>query len=189
VLDVGCLYAHYSRPPEAKNAVSYVYPLVVQSIHRGWIKGERKIVTAKSGVYGWPGDRDLHLVHFCDARGYMARHSFPTTVDQAGVRTELVLKENETAVLKKVPVAIQSESPINLIVQQYDEKAIRLVLNGSGKTKFTIRNGAFAVRAHAGYLVKADAAKRVTADQRGTLSFGITLDGERQVSIEQAEDR
>ena len=197
VLNVGCLYGHFYRPFEAKNAVSYVYPLVVRSIHRGWIKGERKIVTSESGVYGWPAtrragkpsDHDLHLVHFCDARGGMAPHSFPTTVDRAGVRTQLDLKRNETAVLKKVPVSMESRNPLNVIVQQYDEDTVKLVVNGKSEVTVRIRDGAFPVRAGETYRVQAGAQQQVRADRDGQLLFRIRLDGQRTITVTPAGAR
>ena len=189
VLDVGCLYAHYFRPPEAKNAVSYIYPLVVRSIHRGTIRGKSKIVTAKWGIYGWPGDRDLHLVHFCDARGFMAPHSFPTTGDQAGVRTELILKENETAVLKKIPVSIRSQKPVNIIVLRYDDRGIQLLLNGNGKIRIVVRHGDFPVKPGAEYLVETGEVPKVAVVTKGALSFSLPLDGPARVTIKPAPRR
>jgi len=188
-LDGGALYYYYFGDIGRSTILSEMYPITVEELHSGFIKGRERLITAHSGAYGWPGNRDLHFAYVSDARGILIPSTFLTTVDRSGVRTQITLKENEMAVLKKIPVAIRSRRPINLMAQRYDDEAIRFVLNGRGKTKFTLRDGAFAVRPDAVYLVKTDTVKRVTADKRGTLSFGIALDGELQVGVEPAEDR
>jgi len=44
-------------------------------------------------------------------RGFMAPHGFVTTVDAAGVRTEILPEADETAVVKKIPASIESAAP------------------------------------------------------------------------------
>ena len=185
-LRVGCLYAHYYGPIKDRNIVTYMYPITVEKIHGGWVEGRERIVTANSGIFGWRGDRDLHFVHFCDARGFMAPHGFVTTVDQAGVRTEVPLRENETAALKKIPMTIQSSAPINLIVPQYDAQGIRLLLNAQGEAKVTVRNGDFAVKPGATYRIKSGEDRKVTAANDGALSFPVALNGQTEIRIQPA---
>ena len=54
-----------------KTLVEHMYPIKIESIHAGTIRGRDRIVTKNSGVYGWPGDRRLHVVYRYDARGYL----------------------------------------------------------------------------------------------------------------------
>ncbi|MCM8807471.1 MAG: hypothetical protein NC926_05940 [Candidatus Omnitrophica bacterium] len=35
--------------------VTKFYPITIEEIHSGWIKGKERIITAKSGEYGWDG--------------------------------------------------------------------------------------------------------------------------------------
>ena len=184
VLNAGCLYAHYYGPFLHENAVTYVYPFTVDEIHAGYVKGKEKFVTAKSGIYGWPGDRDLHFLHFCDARGFMARHNFLTTVDGDGVRTQITLNENETAVLKKIPVTLQSSGPVNVLVRQYDGKGIKMLLNAKASVQVTVRSGEFPIIPRGAYLVKADKERTVTAERDGTLAFSFQTEGQSEVGIE-----
>ena len=183
-LKTGCLYAHYYGPIEDKNIITYMYPITVENIHSGWVEGRERTVTATSGVYGWRNDRDLHYVHFCDARGFMAPHSFITTADAAGVRTEVALKTDETAVVKKIPVAIQSATPMNTFVAQYDAQRIRLLLNGRGEAKFVVRTGDFPIKAGVQYAVADGARRTVTAGKDGTLAISANVNGPMTIQIE-----
>ena len=76
-------------------------------------------MTKVSGIYGWPGDRNLHEVHFYDGRGRKRPHDFVTTVDQDGVRTEVTLSEGESAVIERIPVRLAVET-LNVHVFDYD---------------------------------------------------------------------
>ena len=115
-LDLGALYFWYGEGDTVTEPtiVSEMYPITFESIHPGIVRGKERIVTKVEGVYGWPGSRDLHRVHFYDARGRKRPHGFVTTVDEAGVRTEIVLGEGESAVIEKLPVALDGEGAQNV---------------------------------------------------------------------------
>ena len=164
-----------------------MFPITFEEIHAGYIKGRERLITMRSGVYGWPGDRALHLAHHYDGRGVLVPHSFLTTVDPSGVRTDLALKENESAVLKKIPITIETLNPVNVLVQQYDAKGITLLLNGKGKALLQIRNGDFEIRPGAAYRVKPQPLDQVTAGKNGILSLPLTLDGQMSVTVQAAE--
>jgi hypothetical protein len=58
-LRYGCLYYTYWAPSSPwdnkltrKTILSYMYPITVEEIHSGWIKGKERIITLKSGYYG-----------------------------------------------------------------------------------------------------------------------------------------
>jgi len=186
-LDWGVLYYYYRGDLGRSTILSKIYPFTFEEIHSGCVKGREKLITAHSGAYGWTGDRDLHFAHLSDGRGLLVPHSFLTTVDSSGVRTEIALREDETAVLKKIPVTLQSRRPVNLIAQQYDRNAIRLILRGRGKIRLAVRDGAFPVRRGAAYLVKTDTAETVTVGKGGTLSFPMVMAGQAGVRIEALE--
>ena len=201
-LKFGGLYYHYFGEVEHETLLTHMFPITIEEIHAGCVKGKEKFVTMRSGVYGWPatppagrragrtagkhGDRNLHWVHLTDARGVPVPHSFLTTVDEAGVRTEITLKENESVVLKKIPISVQSASPINLVVPKYDATAIQLLLNGKGTAEIVVKDGDFSIKPGTAYLVKTDTVKKLRADEEGRLSFKIPLDGQLQVGVESA---
>jgi len=164
--------------------VSKMYPCTFEEIHSGYVKGRERLVTTHSGAYGWPGDRDLHFAYLTDARGVLVPNKFLTTVDRSGVRTEILLRENEMAVLRKIPATVRSRRPINLIAQQYDAEAVQILLNGQGRIEIAIRDGDFPVRPNASYFLKTDTMEKVRADTKGRLSFRIQLDGQLKIRIE-----
>ena len=182
-LELGGLYYYYFGEVEHETVLTQMFPITIQEIHAGCVKGKEKFVTMRSGVYGWPGDRRLHWVHLTDARGVAVPHSFLTTVDRASVRTEIALKKHESAVLKKIPITLRSSKPVNLTVQQYDAKAIRILLNGKGKATLQIRTGSFETEPAAIYRIKGAIVDTAKADAMGTLSVPLTLHGQVEVQI------
>ena len=110
-----------------------MYPLTVESIHAGCIRGRERSITMNSGVYGWPGDRHLHIVKLFDARGRLTTSRFLTTVDAAGTRTQIDLAEGQTAIVVKLPVTLDTDRPVNLCVTRVENGELDLALNGEGK--------------------------------------------------------
>ena len=116
---------------------SEMYPLTVQSIHAGCLQGRERIITMNSGVYGWTGDRRLHLVRLFDARGRMTSHRLLSTTDAGGTRTQVDLVTGQTAIVVKLPVALQSSRPVNCCVTEYRSGVLDLVLNGQTEVILT----------------------------------------------------
>jgi len=142
-LEWGNLYFYYGEPAKLtyESVPARMYPITVQEIHRGIVKGKERVVTMRSGVYGWPGSRDLHAVYRYDARGHRVGHVCVTTADASSVRTEIMLGENESAVVEKVPVTVESTSPVNVVVERYDRKELVMTVNGQGTIKVVPRGG------------------------------------------------
>ena len=182
-LDHGALYQWYGDREYVKHKtlVEHMYPITFESIHEGTVCGRERIVTKKPGVYGWHGDQSLHAVYLYDARGALTRNGFLSTVDHAGVRTELKLSTDQSAVVLKLPITLDTHSPVNLRVQRYDPDAIEIEMNGKGKATIAIRNGKFPIKAGAAYLVETDRRQTIKADHTGTLAFEMSLPG--RVSI------
>ena len=182
----GVLYYYYHGPLDRAGLLARMYPITIQEIHSGFVKGRERLVTADAGAYGWLADKDLHVVQLCDGRGRLVPHRFLTTVDRSGVRTDLALKENEMAVLQKIPVTMRAPRPVNLVCRQYDDKTVEIVLNGSGKPamplagklSMEVRDGEFPIEPGAAYRVEAHEERTVIAKRDGTLAFSLRAEGE-----------
>ncbi|MBN2310448.1 MAG: LamG domain-containing protein [Candidatus Hydrogenedentes bacterium] len=186
-LDWGGLYFYYGEKVDAPDTiVTQMYPITVEEIGAGLVKGRERLITLHAGVYGWPGDDALHFVYRYDGRGVPVAHAFPTTVDNAGVRTDIALGENEAAVIKKIPVAIRAASPVNLVVVEYGPDGLELALNGAGDAVIEVRHGAFPVRPGAQYALRAGDSEQAVAAGAAGLSCTVPLRGQLRVRIRPA---
>ncbi|MFH1269323.1 MAG: hypothetical protein ABIK89_26645, partial [Planctomycetota bacterium] len=69
-LDHGCLYAWYSTQifPEHKTLTEHMFPITPIEIHGGYVIGRERIVTNRSGLFGW-GDSSTFESHVFDRQG------------------------------------------------------------------------------------------------------------------------
>ncbi len=70
-LDYGCVYHWYNDLtviPTHHHLTRYMYPITPMELHEGYIIGRERIVTNRSGLYGW-GDDSKHEVHVFNAEG------------------------------------------------------------------------------------------------------------------------
>ncbi len=202
----GVLYMHYNEriPLRYPSLAARQFPMTFEEIRSGLVRGPERIVTMNSGVYGWPGDRKLHLVHKYDERGAEAPHDCVTTVDRDGVRTELEFARDESAVIEPIPVSLEATAPINVRVLRYDGTALRLLLNGHGDATLDAfvgtdypdwRDGVFTnggvspvdVGVGAPYRVTVGGATTTIVEKDGSLLVPMNLDGQVEVSIERAD--
>ena len=185
-LRLGLLWYDYYLKVGGSSIFSKFYPITIEELHSGFVKGKERLVTAHPGVYGWRDDGDLHFAYLSDGRGVLVPHNFLTTVDRSGVRTEIALRRDEMAVLEKIPITLRSSGPVNVIVPRYDRKAIEMVLNGGTGAQVSIRDGDFPVNPGSAYLLKAGEKRVITAAQDATLSFSLEPKGQMEVRIERA---
>jgi hypothetical protein len=71
-LDYGCLYAWYGSNvfPEYKTLTEQMYPITPMEIHRGYVIGRERIITNRSGLFGWDDGSDFDgYVYDRDGRG------------------------------------------------------------------------------------------------------------------------
>ena len=166
------------------------YGVCGRAIRSGLVRGKERIVTMNSGVYGWPADRHLHLVHKFDARGAPASHSFLTTVDRDGVRTELEFGEHESAVIEPIPVTLEASTPVNLRVLQYeyvdDSLVLTILLNGQGEATLDVFVGRKYFPGSDRYRVTTGAETTTVAEEDGSLRVPLRLQGQVQVTVEPA---
>jgi hypothetical protein len=70
-LDYGCLYHWYNDMtvvPEYPTLTEHMVPFTPVELHEGFIIGEERIITKRSGLFGW-GDRSRHEIHAYDEDG------------------------------------------------------------------------------------------------------------------------
>lgn len=70
-LDYGCVYHWYNDVtvvPTHHHLTKYMYPFTPLELHEGCVIGEERILTNRSGRFGW-GDSSRHTVHVFDASG------------------------------------------------------------------------------------------------------------------------
>ncbi len=70
-LDYGCLYHWYNDVtvvPTHHTLTQYMYPFTPVELHEGYVIGRERILTNRSGLFGW-GDNAKHEVHVFDDTG------------------------------------------------------------------------------------------------------------------------
>ena len=184
-LDLGALYFWYGGTSlvTEPTIVSNMYPITFESIHPGTVRGRERIVTKVSGVYGWHGDRSLHAVYPYDSRGGLLVNSAVTTVDATSVRTQLDLADNESAVVKKIPLTLNATGTVNLILRQYDSLGVHLLLNGNGKATLHLQTGDFVTHKNLIYRVLVNGKPTDLAPYTDDVTVPITLVSETTVRI------
>jgi concanavalin A-like lectin/glucanase superfamily protein len=180
----GNLYFYYGEGElTARSVPAYMYPITIEDIRAGCVTGRERIVTMNEGVYGWRGNADLHQVWLFDARGAAADHAFLTSVDGDGVRTELPLAAEQTAVLRHVPVELRSAKPVTAHCVRYDADEIRFILHGHGPVDLVVRHGEFAIEPGTEYSINGKVSGDYLVDKAGVLNVPLVLDGQSEIVI------
>jgi hypothetical protein len=182
----GNLYVYYEEGKLTySSAPARMYPLTFDEIHSGYVKGRERLIASRPGVYGWPGDRDLHFVWLFDARGVGIAHRFLSTGDSTGVRTELDLAGGQCAVVRRVPVGIESASPVNFHLSRYDPRGCELVASGRGAATLTLRSGELRIEPGMKYVLRKGATDRQPVIAAGSrLTVPLELADDVRISIE-----
>jgi len=139
----GNLYFYYGEPDTltCDSVPAQMYPITVQEVHSGYVKGKERLITMHSGVYGWPDSRDLHLAYRYDSRGHKTRAGFITAVNGVSARTRVELGDKETAVLVRIPVRIESPAPVHVVIERCDEHGLVMTANGKGSIQVVMPDG------------------------------------------------
>jgi len=192
-LNLGALYFYYGETdhrPGGHNfitrqgLVTHMFPITFERIEPGVVTGRERIVTNRSGVYGWPDDFSLHQVFFSDARGQIVPSRCTTTIDQAGARTELVFSQDESAVVAKIPGTCSTNGTVNLRVDQYLKSGLSFLACGQSKIQITLSDGKLPVRKGKRYLLTVDGTSREIRASEDRLIFEVNLDGLSLVRLE-----
>jgi hypothetical protein len=101
-LDYGCVYHWYNDllvVPTHHHLTRYMYPITPLELHQGYVIGRERIVTKRSGLFGW-ADRSEHEVHVFDHQGReVQEHPTPLVERDGKTYTELRLPEAWSAVV------------------------------------------------------------------------------------------
>lgn len=189
-LSWGEAYLRYldGRPLTHESLSSWQFPLTCEEIRPGLIKGSQRIVTMNSGVFGWPEKRELHLVRKFDGRGAPTGHDFITTVDSGSVRTELTLKEHESAVIESMPATIEIASPVNVRVTRLDPDEIRILVSGNGKGRLRLQSGVFEVNEKSTFLAGPSGAMARVTPNKQELVTPFELKGSLELVVRRAAE-
>jgi hypothetical protein len=101
-LDFGCVYYWYDDLtviPTHVQLTHYMFPITPIELHEGYIVGQERIITNRSGLFGW-GDSSRHEVHVFDDQGREAPKFKVATVVRDGMTfSELRLPEDYSAAI------------------------------------------------------------------------------------------
>ena len=129
----------------------FVFPFTPIELHAGYLLGKERIIVTHSGNYGWSGEKVLSLSHHFDENGKLLDTHFPIKISRQEARTNVDLKNNEAAVLEKIPVifapstkVLSSQWNATITVNQYDATGIALNINAPDGGILTIKKGTFA---------------------------------------------
>lgn len=182
----GNLYIYYQEGEITHPSVpAQMYPITLEEIGAGYVKGRQRLITSRSGVYGWPGANDLHQVYLYDRRGMSIPHGFVTTVDASGVRTRLDLGDQQCAVIRRIPLRLGSPGAVNVRVDRYGREGLELVASGAGPARLVVEDGELPVGPLAQYRLRAGKKEHVVAaDAAGHLALALQLSQQVLVRLE-----
>lgn len=159
------------------------FPITVEKLHEGVITGRERLITMKPGVYGWRDNRDLHQCYRYNSVGVEIPAEFLTTVDKTGVRTNVSLDKRESAVVKRIPVTLETTGPVNVRVERHDAEALELTLNGTGAVTLVLRD----LKPGQPVTVEGVSAK-LAAGKDGAVRIPLKLSGQRNVVVRKGKD-
>lgn len=101
-LEYGCVYHWYNDVlviPTHHHLTQYMYPFTPLELHEGYVIGEERIITNRSGVFGW-GDESEHEVHVFNEEGReVDDFDAPLVTRDGKTYTELRIAEEWSAVI------------------------------------------------------------------------------------------
>ena len=164
-----------------QSLASRQFPMTFEEVRAGLVRGPERIVTMNSGIYSWPGKRELHQIYKFDARGAPTTHDFLTTVDHAGVRTLAEFRKDESAVIVPVPVTLESTTPVNVRLLRYDGGPLTMLLNGQGPVKLEVNQPRIA---DTSYRATVNGQHTPVTSNEGKLSVSLQLTGMVELVID-----
>ncbi len=100
-LKYGALYYYYGISDGLTYGfVNRMFPFTPRELHSGWLVGEERIITTKSGEYGW-GDKSGAKVYHYDNVGTETLVDLPPRVVNGAHRFPVQVGEGEIAILER----------------------------------------------------------------------------------------
>ena len=85
--------------------------------------------------------------------------------------------------MERIPAVLLTTRPVNVLVREYDNSGLQLLLNGRGSVQLVLANGDLSIEEGKPYLVASGRSDPVGVDAGRTLTVRLTLDGETLVRI------
>lgn len=141
----GALYYHYVGNTGCPSLTSKMYPFTPVELHKGWLVGEERILTAVSGEFGWRGRRHLAQLHVFDGLGREVQ-DYPAEVvlRENTTATVLELAKDHCAALVKIPVDAEISGDVRLSGIRFADGCFTCIAEGEGEVKF--RSGCFGLK-------------------------------------------
>ena len=97
----GSLYYYYARPTQPHPTITrHMFPFTPVQLHRGWLLGEERIITAVPGTFTF-GDTEQVRVYWFDAAGKLTEQGGEERVEDGRRLVRLALSDGEMAVIER----------------------------------------------------------------------------------------
>jgi hypothetical protein len=100
MLPAGCSYEY------PYNISRYLFPFTPLEIHSGYLLGKERIVTTRSGEFGWPDSCCLAKIHHFDSEGNQTEIEYPIQIANES-RVHINLIPGDVVVLERLPIEIK----------------------------------------------------------------------------------
>ncbi|MDO9575533.1 MAG: hypothetical protein Q7J55_03300 [bacterium] len=187
-LDCGLLYYYYGSWNDSKNILNTLFPITPLELHAGFIIGDNKIITNKSGRFGWQ-DNNIARVWICDKSGNLFYDKSITFLGTDSMNIEIALPRNGIALVEKLPVSLEHTCmPVRILLEEYsNDKIIFILLEGSA-SKIIIEDERFRIENGKEYSILIDSGNGITMQsshaQGSTLIFNHTFTEGNRIIIQ-----
>ena len=99
-LERGALCCRSRLGPDPQPIMTHLFPFSPMELHAGWIKAKERIVTCRSGAFGWEGSFRARVWRF-DAKG-SAIGAEPSVEDYRGATVRVAVSSEGLAIVERV---------------------------------------------------------------------------------------
>ncbi|OYD17595.1 hypothetical protein CH333_00260 [candidate division WOR-3 bacterium JGI_Cruoil_03_44_89] len=172
-LDQGLLYYYYGSWNDSKNILNTLFPITPLELHAGFIIGDNKIITNKSGRFGWQ-DNNIGRVWICDKSGNLFYDKSITFLDTDSINIEIALPRNGIALVEKLPVSLEHNCiPVRILLEEYSNDEITFNLLEGSASKIIIEDERFRIENGKEYSILIDSGNGIT--MQSSHAHGSTL--------------
>jgi hypothetical protein len=132
-LDLGCLYSWYDDRiyPTHKTLTEYMFPFTPIELHEGYVIGKERILTDRSGLFGW-GDKSEFSTYVFDRSGKETQEIEVKRVTRDGAAfAEVRIPEGYSVALVREPRP--PDWVISHVLEKIDYKTLEIVSMPLGK--------------------------------------------------------